>query len=221
MIRWQQQPSPQKNMKPKKRRILNPQGNFLQKWNKIFAVSCIIAVSLDPLFFYIPMIVRDQFCLTLDRKVEIAACVLRSMVDIFYVFHIVLQFRTGFIVPSSHVFRRGKLVKDSRAIAKHYLRSYFVVDVLSILPLPQMVVLMVRHAVKEPVAHVMKEMLKAVIFIQYIPRVWRIYPLYQEVTRTSGIFTKTAWAGASFNLSLFMLASHVTLSLSLSLYIYI
>jgi cyclic nucleotide gated channel len=38
----------------------------------------------------------------------------------------------------------------------------------------------------------------------------RIYPLYKEVT-TSGILTETAWAGAAFNLFLYMLASHVSL----------
>ncbi|XP_057805805.1 cyclic nucleotide-gated ion channel 1-like [Salvia miltiorrhiza] len=206
--RWQE-PPPQKIREPKKRRILDPQGNFLQQWNKIFAVSCIIAVSLDPLFFYIPVIVRDQFCLTLDKKVEIAACALRSLVDMFYVFHIVLQFRTGFIAPPSRVFGRGELVEDSGEIAKRYLKSYFVVDVLSILPLPQAVVLMVRQVTKGPISHATKELLKAVIYIQYIPRIWRIFPLYREVTRTSGIFTETAWAGAAFNLFLYMLASHV------------
>ncbi|XP_047956260.1 cyclic nucleotide-gated ion channel 1-like [Salvia hispanica] len=193
----------------KKRRILDPQGNFLQRWNKIFVLSCIIAVSLDPLFFYIPVITRDQFCLSLDRKIEITACILRSLVDILYIFHILLRFRTGFIAPSSRVFGRGELVEDSKQIAKRYLCSYFIVDILSILPLPQVVILMVTHIVNGPVSRVTKEMLKAVIFFQYIPRIWRIYPLYQEVTRTSGIFTETAWAGAAFNLVLYMLASHV------------
>ncbi|KAI3792978.1 hypothetical protein L1987_35590 [Smallanthus sonchifolius] len=47
-------------------------------------------------------------------------------------------------------------------------------------------------------------MLKFVVLFQYIPRMLRIYPLYKEVTRTSGIFTETA-----FNLFLYMLASHV------------
>lgn len=57
-----------------------------------------------------------------------------------------------------------------------------------------------------------KNLLKFVVFFQYIPRVLRVYPLYREVTRTSGILTETAWAGAAFNLFLYMLASHVSLS---------
>lgn len=56
----------------------------------------------------------------------------------------------------------------------------------------------------------MKEMLKAVILSQYVPRIMRIYPLYKEVTRTSGILTESAWAGAVYNLFLYMLASHVS-----------
>ena len=32
---------------------LHPQGPFLQKWNRIFVISCIFAVSVDPLFLYI------------------------------------------------------------------------------------------------------------------------------------------------------------------------
>lgn len=55
-----------------------------------------------------------------------------------------------------------------------------------------------------------KNLLKFVVFFQYMPRLLRIIPLYKEITRTSGILTETAWAGAAFNLFLYMLASHVS-----------
>ncbi|KAJ8442103.1 hypothetical protein Cgig2_007941 [Carnegiea gigantea] len=54
-----------------------------------------------------------------------------------------------------------------------------------------------------------KNLVKFTVFFQYIPRVLRVFPLYNEVTKTSGILTETAWAGAAFNLFLYMLASHV------------
>uniref|UniRef100_A0A2N9F700 Uncharacterized protein n=1 Tax=Fagus sylvatica TaxID=28930 RepID=A0A2N9F700_FAGSY len=38
------------------RTILDPRGRFLQGCNKILLVSCVIAVTVDPLFFYIPII---------------------------------------------------------------------------------------------------------------------------------------------------------------------
>lgn len=120
-----------------RKKILNPQGPFLQKWNKIFVLSCVIALSLDPLFFYIPVIDDDKKCLGQDKKLEKVASVLRSFTDIFYVIHIIFQFRTGFIAPSSRVFGRGDLVEDSWLIAKRYISSYFLIDILAVLPLPQ------------------------------------------------------------------------------------
>lgn len=118
-------------------RILDPQGPFLQKWNKIFVLACLIAVSLDPLFFYIPVIDDKNKCLDLDRKMKITASVLRSFTDIFYIVHIIFQFRTGFVAPSSRVFGRGVLVEDAWSIARRYLSSYFLIDILAVLPLPQ------------------------------------------------------------------------------------
>ncbi|XP_064966931.1 cyclic nucleotide-gated ion channel 1-like [Musa acuminata AAA Group] len=120
-----------------KKKVLDPEGPFLQRWNKIFVISCIVAVSVDPLFFYIPVIDGDNNCLYLHKKLEIAASVLRFFTDIFYLVHIVFQFRTGFIAPSSRVFGRGVLVKDLSAIAKRYLSSYFLIDILAVFPLPQ------------------------------------------------------------------------------------
>lgn len=55
-----------------------------------------------------------------------------------------------------------------------------------------------------------KNLLMFIVVFQYIPRLTRIIPLYLEVTRTAGIITETAWAGAAFNLLLYMLASHVS-----------
>ncbi|GAY45703.1 hypothetical protein CUMW_091360 [Citrus unshiu] len=191
------------------KRILDPQGPFLQWWNKIFVLSCVIALSIDPLFFYMPVIDGKRKCLGLDKTLEITACVLRSFIDTFYILRIIFQFRTGFIARSSRVFGRGELVDDPKAIAKRYLMSYFIVDILAILPLPQLVVLIIVPAVKGPVPLVAKEMLKTIIFCQYVPRIARIYPLYNDVKRTSGILTETAWAGAALNLFLYMLASHI------------
>lgn len=192
-----------------KKNIINPQGSFLQNWNKIFLFASVIALAIDPLFFYIPIVDGERHCLNLHSSLEIAASVLRTFVDAFYIIHIVFQFRTAYVSPLSRVFGRGELVEDPKAIAIKYLSTYFIIDVLSILPLPQLVVLAVIPNVNKPVSLLTKDYLIAVIFSQYIPRILRIYPLYSEVTRTSGIVTETAWGGAAWNLSLYMLASHV------------
>ena len=50
---------------------LEPEGKFLLIWNVMFIVSCMIAVSLDPLFFYLPVTNEDRRCLALDTKLKI------------------------------------------------------------------------------------------------------------------------------------------------------
>lgn len=117
--------------------VLDPQGATLQKWNKIFVITSVMAISVDPLFFYIPMIDDKKQCLALDGTLKITASVLRTFFDLFYILHIIFQFRTGFIAPSSRVFGRGELVNDPWAIVMRYLSSYFIIDILSIIPLPQ------------------------------------------------------------------------------------
>ncbi|XP_010915663.1 cyclic nucleotide-gated ion channel 1 [Elaeis guineensis] len=192
-----------------RKKILDPQGSFLQKWNKVFVISCIIAVSVDPLFFYIPVINDEGNCLELDRKLEITASVLRFFTDIFYILHIIFQFRTGFIAPPSRVFGRGVLVEDPSAIAKRYISSYFLIDILAVLPLPQVVVLIIIPRLKGSALLNAKNVLMFIIICQYVPRLGRIMLLYLDVTRSAGIITETAWAGAALNLLLYMLASHV------------
>ncbi|KAM0909664.1 hypothetical protein ACQ4PT_014666 [Festuca glaucescens] len=189
--------------------ILHPQGPFLQRWNKIFVLSCIFAVSVDPLFLYIPVINDQNSCWYLDRKLEITASVLRSVTDIFYILHMVFQFWTGFITSSSTTFGRGVLVGDKYAIAKRYLSTYFWIDVCAVLPIPQVVILVVLPNLQISEFMKAKNILLLIVICQYVPRLIRIRPLYLQITRSAGIITETAWAGAAFNLINYMLASHV------------
>ncbi|KAG6730286.1 hypothetical protein I3842_01G072400 [Carya illinoinensis] len=169
---------------PKKTKIFDPQDQLVQTWNKIFVLSCVVSVALDPLFFYTPVlkVYKEEQCLSFesDKTLEIIASVLRSVTDAFYAIHIYFQFRTGIIPPSSrhHVFGWGELIVDPKAIAKRYLSTYFIIDILGILPCPQAVVLL---ASKKETPMVTKELLKLVIFSQYVPRLFRIYPLHVEV----------------------------------------
>ncbi|XP_062179024.1 cyclic nucleotide-gated ion channel 1-like [Phragmites australis] len=190
-------------------RTLHPQGPFLQKWNKIFVISCIFAVSVDPLFLYIPVINDGKPCWYLDRNLEITASVLRFFTDIFYILHIIFQFRTGFITSSPTAFGRGVLIENRYAITKRYLSTYFFIDVFAVLPLPQVVILVVLPKLQVMEVMKAKNVLMLMIICQYVPRLIRIRPLYLQITRSAGVITETAGAGAAFNLVLYMLASHV------------
>jgi cyclic nucleotide gated channel len=58
-----------------------------------------------------------------------------------------------------------------------------------------------------------------IMMIQYLPRVFLIYPLSSQIVDATGIVTETAWAGAAYNLMLYLLGSHVSLNkLLLSLF---
>lgn len=53
--------------------------------------------------------------------------------------------------------------------------------------------------------------LSLIVLIQYIPRLFVIFPLNQRIIKSTGFVAKTAWAGAAYNLLLYMLASHVSI----------
>ncbi|XP_009366180.1 probable cyclic nucleotide-gated ion channel 5 isoform X1 [Pyrus x bretschneideri] len=197
------------DLKGSDKKIYDPQDKFLLLWNKFFVISCILAVSVDPLFFYLPVINSSSTCLGIDRRLAIIATTLRMIVDAFYLIHMALQFRTAYIAPSSRVFGRGELVIDPARIAKRYLRSYFIIDFLSVLPLPQIVVWRFLQRSKSSDVLATKQALLFIVLFQYIPRLLRVHPLTSELKRTAGVFAETAWEGAAYYLLLYMLASHI------------
>ncbi|XP_024961022.1 probable cyclic nucleotide-gated ion channel 5 isoform X3 [Cynara cardunculus var. scolymus] len=196
------------DLKVSENKILDPQDKFLLTWNKYFVVSCILAVSIDPLFFYLPVFDQSKKCLGIDRKLAITATTLRTVVDAFYLIHMALQFRTAYVAPSSRVFGRGELVIDPAQIAKRYLRWYFIIDFLAVVPLPQIVVWRFLQRSNGSDVLATKQALLIIVLLQYVPRFVRIVPLTSELKRTAGVIAETAWAGAAYYLLLYMLASH-------------
>ncbi|XP_021748859.1 cyclic nucleotide-gated ion channel 1-like isoform X2 [Chenopodium quinoa] len=186
-------------------KVLDPKDIFVHRWNKIILISCVMALGCDPLFFYVPFIDGEKKSIELDCILKRISSIFRTCMDLCYLLHIILQFFIGFVPPPRRAFGETVLVKDHAAIAKRYLSSYFIIDLLAILPLPQLVV----YQTSLKPADGTKSLLELVIFTQYVPRTIRIYPLYKYFHRTSGMVTDTIWAGAAFYLFLYMLASHV------------
>ncbi|KAJ6819200.1 putative cyclic nucleotide-gated ion channel 5 isoform X2 [Iris pallida] len=196
-------------LKVSKKKIFDPQDRFLLRMNRLFVISCILAVSVDPLFFYLPAVDKESRCLGIDRKLAVTSTTLRTLLDIFYLIRIYLQFRTAYIAPSSRVFGRGELVIDPAQIANRYLRRYFAVDFLAVLPLPQIIVWRFLNSLEGSDVLRTKNALLFLILLQYIPRFFRFYPLTSELKRTAGVFAETAWAGAAYYLLWYLLASHI------------
>lgn len=194
-------------------KIIDPSSDFILTWIYVFRVSCFIALFMDPLYFYVPEIdYRQTFhCVRKDTRLAIIVTVFRSIVDLFYVIQMMIKFRTAYINPSSNlgVFGRGDLITDPKEIAKQYLRSDFVVDLVASLPLPQIIIWSVIPAIKYSSSEHGNDMLLLVALFQYILRLYLIFSLNDKIVKITGVFAKTAWHGAAYNLLLYMIASHV------------
>ncbi|XP_023729115.1 cyclic nucleotide-gated ion channel 1 [Lactuca sativa] len=190
-------------------KFFDPEGRFILQWNKTFLLCSVIALSLDPLFFYIPIIDGTKRCLDVDHKLEIIVCVLRSFADMLFVFHIIIQFRTAYVPRHNHILGKRIVRDEPHYVATRYFSSYFIIDVLAALPLPQLAILVIIPNLDGPTPFLTERILKLVIFSQYVPRVIRISLFYKKVTKISGFLTEKAWAGAAFNFFLYVLASHV------------
>ncbi|KAL3826059.1 hypothetical protein ACJIZ3_022088 [Penstemon smallii] len=188
--------------------ILDPNSDIVNLWNHIFLITCLISLFIDPLYFFLPYVGGDT-CMSTDNHASVIITYFRSLADLFYVLHMLMKFRMAFVAPSSRVFGRGELVMDPRQIARRYLRSDFIIDLTATLPLPQIVIWYVIPATKTNGAGQANNTLALIVLIQYIPRLFVIFPLNQRIIKTTGFIAKTAWAGAAYNLLLYLLASHV------------
>ena len=122
-----------------RQRILDPGSEIVLKWNKVFIVSSLVALFIDPLYFYLPGIGGDDktSCVKTDSNLRILVTLFRTFADLFYLLHLIIKFRTAYVAPSSRIFGRGVLVKDPKMIARRYIRSDFFIDLIATLPLPQ------------------------------------------------------------------------------------
>ncbi|KAF8732946.1 hypothetical protein HU200_015297 [Digitaria exilis] len=122
-----------------------------------------------------------------------------------------IKFRTAYINPSSKlgVFGRGDLITDHKEIAKQYLSSDFAVDLVASLPLPQIIIWSVIPAIKYSSSEHGNDMLLLIALFQYILRLYLMVSLNNKIVKITGVFAKTAWQGAAYNLLLYMIASHV------------
>jgi hypothetical protein len=127
--------------KPWHRHILDPGSSIVLTWNRVFLVSCLFALFIDPFFYYIPLIREDEdnnsACVAKDQQLSRCVTVLRSFADLFYMLNIAIKFHTAYVDPKSRVLGKGELVLDIKKIQQRYFRTDFFIDLLSAVPLPQ------------------------------------------------------------------------------------
>ncbi|KAL6294167.1 hypothetical protein ACE6H2_002309 [Prunus campanulata] len=196
-------------------KILEGKKKMFAKWKQIFATSCVFAVSLDPLFLYIPIINQDMNCLRLDQNLKIAALTLRSVTDLFYIMDIIIEIYTSKIWSSLtielHHISKSEFLGNTflLTVAKKIWQSYILIDILAILPLPQVLILTFFSRMgASRSSETSKFIMNFFVLMQYIPRVIRIY-LSCEAPKKSPSRETPIWVKGVLNFFMYILASHI------------
>lgn len=181
-------------------------------WNTILVTSCVIAVFFDPLFFYIPFVNEEKKCMGIDKKVQTAALVSRSVTDITFLVHIIYQLHEAIKYAASKV-PAGDTKSDweSREQMRQFAKAFssklswrsFLTDVFAIFPMPQPLIVGLFFEMEGNNYLERRKILSGFILIQYVPRIYRIYLSSAAVTHTA------LWVRGAFNFFLYILASHV------------
>ncbi|GMY10319.1 protein CNGC15b-like [Fagus crenata] len=167
-------------------KILDPRGQTIHHWNKIFSMACLISLFVDPLFLLLPIVGSDQLCVANDMIPQVVLTIVRSVTDVFYVIQIFVRFHTAYVAPSSRVFGRGELVIDSSKIAMRYLKRGFFIDLIAALPLPQVLTWVVIPIVRGTAVTVRKNAMWFIMLVQYLPRVVLMHPLLSQLVNATG-----------------------------------
>ncbi|KAM5556197.1 hypothetical protein ABKV19_023868 [Rosa sericea] len=175
---------------PTTEEILDPKP-VLEKWNTMFVISCLFAVLLDPLFLYIPLINQEMKCIALDKNLKIAAVVLRSITDLVYIVKIIFQ-----------------IYKLEKVTAMAIWRSYILIDILAIVPIPQVVILIFFTKMSGSRSMNTRKFLNFLVLFQYVPRVLRIYLACKE-SENSPKGKLGLWITGGLNFLMYIFVSHI------------
>ncbi|XP_025701492.1 probable cyclic nucleotide-gated ion channel 20, chloroplastic isoform X2 [Arachis hypogaea] len=114
--------------------VIHPDS--VKQWNKIIAILSLVAIFLDPLFFFLLYVEKHLNCIVISWTMTRPLILLRSINDLVYFMNMLLQFRLAYVSAGSRL-RGTDLIDDPKKIARHYLTSYFFLDLFIALPLPQ------------------------------------------------------------------------------------
>ncbi|XP_042985877.1 cyclic nucleotide-gated ion channel 1-like [Carya illinoinensis] len=173
-------------------------------WDVAFLVVCVVAIAVDPLFFYLPVINEATKCIAIDTTLKITAICVRSFLDL--------------IALGDLVARKINNCPDMKS-------SDYVINILSILPVHQVLMPIIFSEMKTSKIENKRKFLNAVVLLQYVPRIFRIYRLWKIVNETIILPKRSTKENvesdknlippkgflvmkAGFNLLLYLVASH-------------
>ncbi|XP_062119888.1 cyclic nucleotide-gated ion channel 1-like isoform X1 [Humulus lupulus] len=170
--------------------ILNPGVTDSRLWNKIFLASCVIGVCVDPLFLYIPIVNDDRKCLDRDHNMKIISLVLRSVTDFSYVLHLIFRLQWA----------RTMSKALGQSIFTKFPWSYLLIDLLAIIPTPQITGSRSLRA---------RKFINLLLLLQYVPRILRVYLSAKALGRVFDSLTQRVWVRGAFFFFLYIIFGHV------------
>ena len=114
--------------------------SFLGWYEGILVFCRAIAVSLDPLFFYVPVINEDKKCIRLNKVLWTIAIVSRSVTDFIYLVHYVVKSvvkSKKSKIRKEHNDESNSKERNRRVKSRSYFWPFFMLNILVILPIPQ------------------------------------------------------------------------------------
>lgn len=108
--------------------VINHEGKFKVVWDWFVLILVIFTAIQIP--YYAAFYEKQKILLDINRLEKIEAIlIITGMVDCMFILDIFINFRTTYIQTSS-----DKLEREPRMIAVHYLKSWFLIDLLAAIP---------------------------------------------------------------------------------------
>ncbi|KAM1798572.1 hypothetical protein ACFX12_032626 [Malus domestica] len=166
---------------------------------------------VDPLFLYVPIINENIKCLALDEKLKKTAIVLRSIIDVPYLYNTIL-----------HVLSVLQALRSTdrnsywwREAGRLFHPEFLLHNILPVLPIPQIVILIFLPKMRGSRSLNGMKFLNLLILLQYVARACPIFTFcknYNKSTRELSnniAMRKKIWIPGLLNFIMYILASHV------------
>ncbi|CAL9017759.1 unnamed protein product, partial [Prunus brigantina] len=165
----------------------------------IVILSC-IAVSLDPLFFYIPIIDEKDKCLGIDKNLRTAALIFRALPDATFALRTIISGYT--IYTNDFDDSLGILARTCVCSIIGFVGILIAVSLM--LPIPQLAIAVFYFKLGD-FGHLGQRVTVSVfLIIYYLARVFLIC-----ISSTNNMYRAGKWVRATLNLFFYILASHV------------
>ncbi|XP_062012689.1 cyclic nucleotide-gated ion channel 1-like [Rosa rugosa] len=179
-------------------------GRFTLTWERVLAISC-IAMSVDPLFFYIPVVDENSKCLGMDRTLSNTVLVLRSLTDLTFTLHIIALIHDRIDIPSNsdsdsdpekHIYER--ILRRMKWLSKD-----IIIDVIAILPIPQVTIIIVLFRMRAS-GYLYEIVIGNICLpLQFFARGYQIYHFHKQFQMLG------KWAKSVFYFLMYIMAGHV------------